>query len=162
MLRTLIIVLSTFALALSAEGQQCPFSGITLNGFGTGTGTCADSVLNASLDTSACRVDFDFQPEPFICGNVFLSHNILLVGASPLPQPFALSNPFLPGSNLYVAPVQAFGPFPGGKASLPVPPEAILIGQSLTFQSVPFYFSTIPFPGHTEIGTSTGLTVTLN
>ena len=162
MKRFVALAACTFALALAPSAQQCPFSGITRVSFGTGTGTCAESVLTAELDTTACRLEFSFEDEPVICGNVFLTQNVLLAGLDPLPQPIALQAPFTPGSFLYTLPMQVFGPFNGGNATLPVPPEAGLIGRSLTFQSVPFYFSTIPHPGQTEIGTSTGLTVTLN
>ena len=160
----LLTCLVALALPTAAQGSggPCPFSSITVNGFGTGTGTCAQSILTATLDTTACDLNFTYQRPIVQCGNVFLYQNVLLAGPTPIPAGVALGAPFVAGSSLYVVPAAALGPFTGTDATVAVPQDAGLIGQSLTFQSVPFFFSTFPFPGSSAIGTSTGLTVTLH
>jgi hypothetical protein len=140
---------------------NCPFAACDVSGFGTGTGVCSTSTLQASFSGDDCRLTLSFAPDEFICGNTFLSSHLLIVGVQSIPAGVGVGSQFIQGSRLYVLPLVLIGPLPGASSSFTLPNTPALIGQSFFLQAAPTFVTTISNPPDVEIGLSSALQLTL-
>jgi hypothetical protein len=140
---------------------DCPFSGLTAVAFGTGTGVCSTSTLQATFGGADCKLTLDYAPDEISCGNTFLTHHLLIVGVESIPAGVAVGAQFLPDSRLYVVPLVLVGPLAGGSSTFTLPNAPALIGVPFYVQTAPTFVTTISNPPDVETGLSSALQLTL-
>lgn len=140
---------------------ECPFAACEMSAFGTGTGVCSTSTLQASFDGADCRLTLSFAPDEFICGNTYLTQHLLIVGLQSIPAGVGVGPQFIEGSRLYVLPLALIGPLPGGSSSFKLPSAPALIGLLFYVQAAPTFVTTLSNPPDVETGLSSALQLTL-
>jgi hypothetical protein len=147
MLRSILAIGVLLALAPAAAVAQGPISGIQTIDFGTGCGFGNTPIVAFyGFDALNSNLEVKVTANPGCC-NTFFQGIYLMYGQNPLPpSPLTLPNPpFFLGCNLYIIPDVADGMHPGMKATIPVPPNPILIGQTFDVQVLGQWFTTIGF-----------------
>ena len=129
MIRATASLLSSLALLapLASPQDSCPISGIATTSLGGGTGVYEPSTLSLAWNAVSCSLDVEIQS--FTCCNVYLTQHFLGIAPDFLPTPMPLRGKFLPGSSLYINPMQFLGPFVGLTSSIAVPPDPALVGN---------------------------------
>ncbi|HZL99440.1 MAG TPA: hypothetical protein VFD43_04225 [Planctomycetota bacterium] len=148
-------------LAPARPAGDCPFTACEVSSFGTGTGVCSTSTLQASFTSEDCRLALSFAPDDFICGNTFLTQHLLIVGIQPIPAGVGVGPQFIEGSRLYVVPLAVIGPLPGASSSFKLPSAPALLGLPFYLQAAPTFVTTVSLPIVPETGLSSALELTL-
>lgn len=141
-----------------AQGPGHPISGIQTSDYGTGSGFLQPMV--ASYGWNGATGSLEIKIQAFSCCNTYYQGFYLLYGqAPPMPPAFSLpSPPFFAGSLLYALPDAITNYLPGNAASLPIPANPVLVGQTFYVQVIGEWFTTIGFT--TDFGISQGTKVT--
>jgi hypothetical protein len=121
-----------------------PISGIQTSDYGTGSGWIQPMTATYSWDDPSNSLIVKTQA--FSCCNTYYQGFYLLYGHQALPSPFPLMTPpFWDGSNLYILPDDAIGFFTGSVATIPIPPDPLLVGVEFHLQCLGQWFTTIGF-----------------
>jgi hypothetical protein len=152
----------TLALGTAAvQGPPCPFSGLTKVEYGPGGPPFDYPKFELTLDPAGCTLETKFVPDPNrIIGNYYLTGNFLIYGDFPLTPGLPLGEPFF-GFELLVLPLDVLGPFPGNAASLPVPPDPLLLGRTFYFQDIARYMYTLSLPPGIDYILTYGIAATI-
>ena len=152
------VVLAAGALASTPAAQggvACPIGGIVTSSFGTGCGFLSPSILDITFDTSTCTLTETVTATG--CCNTFPVSQLLLIGTAlplgiPLPTPTFYSSCELlvdPAARIPISGLSRdFGPL--------ISPD--LVGVTVDFQSVVFFFTTIGLTF--DLGATDGVSVT--
>lgn len=150
-----VLVASSFASAGRFGGH--PISGIATSDTGQASGFIQPMTAKYAWDSQQGALVV--QVNSAGCCNTFFTGFYLLYGQSLLPFPLALASPpFWADSNLYIFPDDAIGFLPGNMASIPVPPDPALVGQTFFLQALGTWFTTINFSTDYGVSQATKLT----
>jgi hypothetical protein len=134
-----------------------PITGIQTADYGFGSGWVQP--MAASYGWDQISGSLIVKVTSFSCCNTFFQGFYLMYGQNPAPPPIALPTPpFWDGSFLFIIPDVAVGLYSGNSASIPVPPDPLLVGQTFELQALGQWFTTINFSTDYGVSQATSLT----
>jgi hypothetical protein len=118
--------------------------GIQTKAFGLGAGYCSPPELWVAWDAANHGIAVTIKAiTP--CPSYPITENWIVYGSQILQAPYPLLSPtFIDGSELYMTPIDALGPFGGATSFVAVPPDPSLVGTPIVFQAIVGY-GTSPF-----------------